>query len=121
MEDLMGAINASPKAAKPWLELSRAAVLPIVYLLLVMVEHYGLIDRWRGLDRVKGVADNFSLSYAPRASVSVYPNDAAWKPLIDLIQKILEGQIASRQAPANCREIFSYLVNAPRNRGGNKL
>jgi hypothetical protein len=46
----------SPKAAKRSLELIRAAVLPIFYLLLVLAEHYGLIDRWRGLDRVKAVA-----------------------------------------------------------------
>ncbi len=88
----MGVNKASPKVTKRWLELSRAAVLPIIYLLLVIADHNGLIDHWRGLDRVKTVADNFSFSYTPDASTPVYPSDAAWKPLIDLIQKYSKVQ-----------------------------
>jgi hypothetical protein len=96
---LIGVTNSPPKAAKRWLELSRVAVLPLIYLLLVIAEHNGLIDRWRGLDRVQAVADNFRLSYAPDASKPVYPSDAAWKPLIDLIQRYSKVKLRTDMQP----------------------
>ena len=88
-----------PKAAKLWLELGRAAVLPILYLFLVVAEHSGLIDHWRGLDRVQTVADNFTLSYAVDACAPVYPGDDAWMPLIDLIQKYSKVKLRTDKHP----------------------
>jgi hypothetical protein len=43
----MGAFKETPKATKRWLELGRAIVLPLVYLLLVIAEHTG----WTGAQR----------------------------------------------------------------------
>lgn len=105
----MSVTKTSPKATKRWLELSRAAVLPVIYLLLVLAEHYGLIDHWHGLDRVKSVADNFSLSYAPDASAPVYPGDAAWKPLMDLIQKYSKVKLRSDKQPQTVARFVATL------------
>lgn len=100
-----------PRAAKPWLEFGRAAVLPILYLLLVIAEHSGVIDHWRGLDRVQTVADNFSLSYAPNASSPVYPSDAAWRPLIALIQKYSKVTLRTDKQPQTVAR-FSATLSA---------
>jgi hypothetical protein len=105
----MRVTKAPPKAAKRWLELSGAAVLPIICLLLVVAEHDGLIDHWRGLDRVKTVADNFSLSYAPGASTPVYPSDAAWKPLVELIQKYSKVKLRTDKQPQTVARFESTL------------
>jgi hypothetical protein len=81
------------------LEFGQVAVLPVICLLLVIAEHNGLIDHWRGLDRVQAVADNFSLSYAPGACKPVYPDDAAWAPLIGLIQEYSKSKLRTDKQP----------------------
>ena len=100
---------AAPKVAKRWLELIRAAVLPVIYMILVVAEHNGWIDHWRGLDRLQVVADNFSLSYAPGASTPVYPSDAAWKPLIELVQKYSKNKIRADKHPQTVARFESTL------------
>jgi len=91
--------KATPKATKRWLELGRAALLPVLYLLLVIAEHSGLIDHWRGLDRVQTVEDRFNLSYASDASKPVYPGDAEWKPLIEIIKKYSKVKLRTDKEP----------------------
>lgn len=105
----MRVTKASPRVAKRWLELGRIAVLPILYLLLVLAEHNGLIDHWRGLDRVQTVANNFSLSYAPDASTPVYPSDAAWKPLLGLIQRYSAVKLRSDKQPQTVARFATTL------------
>lgn len=116
----MSVTKASPKAAKRWLELSGAAVLPITCLLLVVAEHDGFIDHWRGLDRVRTVADNFSLSYAPDASTPVYPSDAAWKPLIDLIQEYSKVKLRTDKQPQTIAR-FPATLSAQQELGRGRL
>ena len=116
----MRATKAPPKATKRWLELSRLAVLPVIYLLLVIAEHSGLIDHWRGLDRVQAVADRFGLSYAPDASKPVYPSDAEWKPLIDVIQKYSKVKLRTDKQPQTVAR-FKATLSAQQETGEGKL
>ena len=50
------------KHPKVWLELAKAAIIPVAYLGLVMLERTGAIDQWRRIDVVQTVSNNFSLS-----------------------------------------------------------
>ena len=115
-----GCTKAPPKATKRWLELSRLAVLPVIYLLLVIAEHSGLIDHWRGLDRVQAVADRFGLFYAPDASKPVYPGDAEWKPLIDVIQKYSKVKLRTDKQPQTVAR-FKATLSAQQETGEGKL
>jgi hypothetical protein len=94
---------------KWWVDLVRAAVLPVILLLVVLAEHYGVIDRWRGLDLVEAVADNFSLSYAPNASAPIYPEDAAWKPLIALIERYSSAKLRRDKQPQTVARMVASL------------
>jgi hypothetical protein len=85
--------------AKRWIELARAALLPVIYLMAVLAEHSGKIDDWRGLDQAKLVVDNFHLSYAPDASKPVYPSNPGWKPLIALIRKYSRVKLRTDKEP----------------------
>jgi hypothetical protein len=84
---------------KQWLEFALAVGLPAMTLLLVWAEHSGLIDHWRGLDRVQAVADNFSVSYDPNACNPVYPDNPAWKPLIEIIQRYSKSPLRRDRQP----------------------
>jgi len=106
------------KRHKWWVDLVRVAVLPVMVLVVAMAEHYGVIDHWRGLDRVKAVADNFSLSYAANASTPIYPNDAAWKPLIALIEKYSAVKLrADRKPQTVARFVASLSTQEPMGEG----
>jgi hypothetical protein len=91
--------------------------LPIIYLILVIAEHNGLIDHWRGLDKVQEVEDSFSLSYAPNASKPVYPNDSAWKPLIGLIRKYSKVKLRTDKQPQTVAR-FAATFSAKQDVGG---
>lgn len=97
------------KRTKKWIELVKAGIIPLIYLLFVSAEHSGLIDHWRKLDRVKAVADNFSLSYAPDASMPVYPNNPAWSPLITLIKKYSKAKLRSDREPQTVARFAASL------------
>jgi hypothetical protein len=94
---------------KRWIEFARVAVLPIIYLLLVVAEHSGVIDHWRGLDRVKDIAANFNLSCAPDASKPVYPTDPAWHSLIGLIHKYSKAQLRTDKQPQTVARFVATL------------
>ena len=73
-------------AQKRLLELA-LVLLSAFSALVLLLNHFGVIDHWRGLDKVQEVADRFDLSYAPEASRPVYPQDSEWKPTMELIEK----------------------------------
>lgn len=108
------------KGHKWWVDLLRAAVLPAMVLLVVLSEHHGIIDHWRGLDRVKAVADNFNLSYAADASTPVYPQDAAWKPLIALIKRYSAAKLRTDKQPQTIAR-FKASLSTQEPIGGGKI
>lgn len=68
-------------------EFASLVLLPIIGLVFLLAEHSGFIDHIRGLDLAEKVANRFDKSYAPDASMPVYPEDPEWKPTIKLIQE----------------------------------
>jgi hypothetical protein len=106
---------SKPKRHKRWLELLRGILIPIALLVVVLAEHYGIIDYLRGLDRVKAVADNFSLSYAPNASTPVYPDNAAWEPLLSLIKEYSSVKLEDGQRTTNCSAISGFALYSAAN------
>ena len=94
---------------KRWIELARAAGLPIIYLLLVLAERGGVIDHWRGLDIAKDVAENFSLSYAPDASKPVHRSDRAWEPLMALISRYSKVKLRADKQPQTVARLVATL------------
>jgi len=97
------------KRRKKWLELVRLVLLPVIYMLLVLAEHYGVVDHLRGLDKVKAVADNFNLSYAANASTPVYPSDAAWRPLMAMIAKYSNAKLRLDKTPQTVARLVASL------------
>jgi hypothetical protein len=72
---------------KRQIEFASLVLLPIIGLAFLLAEHGGLIDRISGLDLVENVASRFDKSYAPGASLPVYPENPEWKPTIRLIER----------------------------------
>ena len=83
---------------KHWSDLV-SALLPLGIILVVAAEHYGLVDRWRGLDEVQKVSDRFDESYAPDASRPLFRGDAAWKPTVELIRKYSKVKLRTDEQP----------------------
>jgi len=107
---------------KRWIDFVLSVLLPASILLVVLAEHYGVFESWRGLDLVEEVADRFSHSYTPDASKPVYPEDAAWKPMIELIEKYSKVKlrtdkepktIARFQATLSTKEVDSFEWTSP--------
>jgi hypothetical protein len=104
------------------IEFAASVVLPLVGLLLLLAEHTGAIDWLRGLDKVEQVADRFDRSYSTDASRRVYPEDAAWKPTIALIEKYSKvkwhagrqpQEIARLQAKLSSQDEDGYEWTSP--------
>jgi hypothetical protein len=81
------------KTTRRWIEFAVSVLLPLGGLSVVLLEHYGALDRLRGLNRVEEVADRFSHSYSPDASKPVYPDDVEWQPTIRLIKKYSKAKL----------------------------
>jgi len=104
--------------SKRWAELGRAAVLPFVYLMLVFAEQSGAIDHLRGLDQVSLVAENFSLSYASNACKPIHPDNAAWKPLLGLIEKYSKVKLRPDKTPLTiARVAATFSAQQPLEKG----
>jgi hypothetical protein len=65
--------GAKDSGIKGRVEFASIVLLPIIGLAFVLAEHSGLTDHILGLDLVEKVADRFDKSYAPNASMPVYP------------------------------------------------
>jgi hypothetical protein len=109
-------------STKRRVEFASLVLLPAVGLACVLAEHYGLADRWRGLDLVENVAARFDESYAPDASKPVYPEDAEWKPTIRLIERYSKVKwppgrepqtIARLQANLSAKDESGYEWTSP--------
>jgi hypothetical protein len=97
------------KHPKVWLELAKAAIIPVAYLGLVMLERTGAIDQWRRIDVVQTVSNNFSLSYTPEASTPAYPGDVSWEPLIELIRKYSNKPLRTDKQPQTVARFVATL------------
>lgn len=99
-----------------------SVLLPFIGLAWIVAEHFGLVDRWRGIDLVERVANRFDESYAPDASRPVYPEDAEWKPTIKLIEEYSKVKwppgmkpqtIARMQAKLSEQDVGGYEWTSP--------
>lgn len=97
------------KGARRWIDLVLLALLPFVTVLVVAAEHYGVFDRWRGLEQVEQVSARFDESYAPDASRPVYPGDPAWNPMITLIKKYSTVKLRSDRLPETIARMRATL------------
>lgn len=104
-----GSDAMTEKHTKRWIELAVSVLLPIGSLAAIALEHYGVFDRWRGLDRVEEVADRFAHSYTPDASMPVYPQDAAWQPTIELIEKYSKAKLRTDKQPQTIARLRATL------------
>src|SRR5665213_1597115 len=96
-------------AKKRGIELAISVGLPLVGLLLLLGDHTGVFDHWRGLDKIEEVANRFDLSYATYASFPVYPEDAEWKPTIALIEKYSNVKWLAGRQPQRIARIQAQL------------
>lgn len=100
----------APEAkSKRWIELLPITVLFLIGVLLPVAEHWGTFDHLRGLDKIQEVADNFNLSYKEDASMPVYPDNAAWRPLIELIGKYSKAKLRTDKQPQTIARIKATL------------
>lgn len=94
---------------KRYITLALTVVLPLVVVLAVVLEHYGVFDRWLGIDQVEKVSDRFNHSYTPDASAPVYPGDAEWKPTLNLIEKYSKQKLRADKQPATIARFTASL------------
>jgi hypothetical protein len=85
-------------AIKPVAKFVAAAVMPALYLLFVVADHYDVFDKLRGLDKVQTVASRMNTSYAD-VKRQYRPRDPEWTPTLALIRKYTKAEMPSNRDP----------------------
>ncbi len=84
--------------AKPALKFIAAAIMPSLYLMFIITDHYEIWDSIRGLNKVKAVAARMNLSYT-EAKRQYRPGDDEWKPTIALIERYSKAELPRGRQP----------------------
>ena len=88
---------------------SAALALPLLYLMFLIADRYGVWSRMRGLDKVEAVATRFEQSYSPDASRPVSVGDPEWKPLIHLIYQYSNVDFPKNKEPRTVARFSATL------------
>jgi hypothetical protein len=85
-------------AGKHLLALGRLVIMPVLFILFAVTDHYGVWDTLRGLNNVEAVAKRMNLSYQ-EAQRQYRPGDKEWSDTVALIKRYTKADIPLGRDP----------------------